>query len=87
MRGAAAVAWHILPVTDTPFFPRGLWEESNRATSGVSRWMAGGVDSGPAERPRGCMHVAPNPSWHLQIHLNSREQIAVINKRYDSICH
>ena len=35
--GAAAVAWHILPVSDTPFFPRGLWEESNRATFGVRR--------------------------------------------------
>lgn len=59
MKGAAVVAWHILPVGDTPFFPRRLWEESNSTTSGVSPWMAGGVDSDPAERPRGYMHVAP----------------------------
>lgn len=57
MKGAATVAWHILPVRDTPFFPRGLWEESNSATSGVSHWMAGGNDSDPAERPRGCLRV------------------------------
>lgn len=74
MRGAVVVAWHILPVSDTPFFPRGLWEESNRATSGVSRWMAGGVDSGLAESPRGCMHVA-RTSMLVQIHLNSHEQM------------
>lgn len=44
------VAWHILPVSDTPFFPRGLWVESSRVTSGVSCWMAGGVDLGPVEK-------------------------------------
>lgn len=47
------MARHILPVSDTPFFPRGLWEESSRVTSGVSGWMAGGVDFPPVERPRG----------------------------------
>lgn len=69
-----------------PFFQRGLWEESNGATSGVSLWMAGGIDSGPAERPRGCVHVAPTSMLVLQIHLNSYEWMAVINRRYDSIC-
>lgn len=33
MKGAAAVAWHILPVSDMPFFPRGLWEAANEGAS------------------------------------------------------
>lgn len=82
MSGAAAVAWHILPVSDTPFFPRGLWEESNRATSGVSCWMAGGVDSGPEERPRGWTR----PCWCSQIHQTSQEPTDAINGESDAIC-
>lgn len=44
---SAAVAWYILPRGDTPFFSRRIvGGVNNRATSGVSGWMAGGVDSG-----------------------------------------
>lgn len=68
--GVASLAWHILPVSDTPFFPRGLWEESNRATSGASCWIAGGVDSGPGKKPRGCMHGAPTAAQVLTHPLN-----------------
>lgn len=85
-RGTAAVAWHILPVSNTPFFPRGLWEESNRATFGVSHWMAGGVDSGPLERPRGCVHAAPTTMQVLTNPPDSRQQAPVINKKYGCVC-
>lgn len=51
-------------------FSKGLWEESNRATSGASCWMAGGVDSGPGKKPRGCMHGAPTATQVLTHPLN-----------------